>query len=416
MRNILGEQNGERGTCLLAEAPEQNISLRWVRDLPVGQAAAPHCLPTVTGVLVAGDKNVVAAVVIKDRVTAIWSKEGSMQQLHQGCHAGTGIMYDIKVGDGKVVTMAQDGTVVVLVAGEQRWEVKWVFHDENFFASILHCKGDWVARVKSRRSKMFGDCISLWHDGEKKKDISVDDLVGGASEGFCHLVDSLIEPPFIILSLWRPKSQCRPSSPHQAILKVCLLDSHMVVKTMYCDGRPDKLILGQGNVGQTIWGRTSQNTETMILRVHKLSDLLDLNPPPPAHDASTAMLWLAFGDGYARTKSVELDDPKPIVSMNLTSMVVARGMTLSIADFWVQRVKGEEELERERQAEEVERQRAEEEARVEELMASRPSYVDPSSSSYVGQTGSGGGQTWRGKWRGGGHGGHKDEWKRGKRR
>merc|ERR1712218_158911 len=138
----------------------------------------------------------------------------------------------------------------------------------------------------------------------------------------------------------------------------------------------------------------------MILRVHKLSDLLDLNPTPGCQDASMAMLRLAFGDGYARTRSVELDDPKPVVSMNLTSMVVARGMTLSIADFWVQRGKGEEELERERQAEEVERQRAEEEARVEELMASRPSYVDPSSSSYVGQTGSEGGQTWRGKWRG----------------
>ena len=73
-------------------------------------------------------------------------------------------------------------------------------------------------------------------------------------------------------------------------------------------------------------------------------------------------------------------------------------------------------MERERQAEEVERQRAEEEARVEELMASRPSYVDPSSSSYVGQTGSEGGQTWRGKWRGGGHRGHKDKWRKGKRR
>merc|ERR1719180_630299 len=93
-------------------------------------------------------------------------------------------------------------------------------------------------------------------------------------------------------------------------------------------------------------------------------------------------------DSYKKSRSVELGEAKPTVSMNLTSMVVARGMTLSIADFWVQRGKGEEELERERAAEEIERQRAEEEARVEELMASRPSYVDQNSSSYVDQNSS----------------------------
>merc|ERR1711936_7167 len=190
-------------------------------------------------------------------------------------------------------------------------------------------------------------------------------------------------------------------SQDQAILRVCLLDSHKVVKTLCGIGRPDQLILGQGNVGQTIWKRTTGVEEKMVLCVHTLINLVDGNPT-------------AIGrDGYEKSRSVELDEPKPTVSMNLTSMVVARGMTLSIADFWVPREKGEEELEREKQAEEVERQRAEEEARVEELMASRPSYVDPSSSSYVGQTGSGGGQTWRGKWRGGGH---KDKWKKGKRR
>ena len=360
-----------------------------MRDLPVGQATAPHCLPTVTGVLVAGDKGVVAAVVIKDRVTAIWSKEGSMQQLHQGCHAGTGIMYDIKVADNRVVTMAQDGTVVVLVAGEGRWEVKWVFQDENFFASILHCNRDWVARGKSRRSKIFGDCVSLWHNGEKKKDISVDDLVDSAGEtvkGLCHLVDLLLQPPYIILSLWKPKSF--NESLDQAILRVCLLDSHKVVKTLCGLGRPDKLILGQGNVGQTIWKRTTTVVETMVLCVHKLSDLLDGNPTPIGRD------------GYEKSRSVELDEPKPTVSMNLTSLVVARGMTLSIADFWMQREKGEEELERERAAEEVERQRAEEEARVEQLMASRPSYVDQNSSSYVHQNRrEGDRKPWRGKWR-----------------
>ena len=101
--------------------------------------------------------------------------------------------------------------------------------------------------------------------------------------------------------------------------------------------------------------------------------------------------------------------------MTVFSLVVARGMTLSIADFWVKRGKGEEELERERAAEEAERLRSEEEARVEELMASRPSYVDPNSSSYVGPNrGREGGQTWRGKW--GGNRGHRDDWRRGKRR
>jgi len=398
---------------------EQNVLFRWVRDLPVGQAAAPHCLPTVTGVLVDGDTSVVAAVVIKDRVTAIWSKDGSMQQLHQGCHAGSGIMYDIKVADGRVVTMAQDGTVVVLVAGEGRWEVKWVFQDEDFFASILHCNGDWVARGKSRRSKIFGDCISLWHGGEKKKDISVDDLVDTAGrpvKGFCHLADLLLHPPYIILSLWKSKydssTNKRLPDPYQAILRVCLLDSHKVVKTLCGFGRPDKLILGQGNVGQTIWKKIPGvgNPEKMVLCVHKLSDLLDGNPTPIGRD------------GYEKSRSVELGEAKPTVSMNLTSLVVARGMTLSIADFWVKRGKGEEELERERAAEEVERQRSEEEARVEELMASRPSYVDPNSSSYLGQSSSSyvdqnrneGGQTWRGKWRG--SRGHRDDWRRGKRR
>ena len=275
------------GPIFSTSAGLKNSSPRWVRDLPVGQAAAPHCLPTVTGVLVAGNKDLVAAVVIKDRVTAIWSKEGSMQQLHQGCHTGTGIMYDIKVAEGKVVTMAQDGTVVVLVAIEERWEVKWVFQDENFFASILHCNGDWVARGKSRGSKIFGDCISLWHNGEKKKDISVDDLVdsaGGAVKGLCHLVDLLIEPPYIILSLWKPKSfnvaKHNNKSQDQAILRVCLLDSHKVVKTLCGIGRPDQLILGQGNVGQTIWKRTTGVEEKMVLCVHTLSDLVDGNPKP----------------------------------------------------------------------------------------------------------------------------------------
>lgn len=388
---------------------------RWVRDLPVGQAAASHCLPTVTGVLVAGNKIVVAAVVIKDRVTAIWSKEGSMQQLHQGCHAGSGIMYDIKVADGRVVTMAQDGTVVVLVASEEgRWEVKWVFQDENFFASILHCNGDWVARGKSRRNKIFGDCISLWHNGEKKKDISVDDLVesvGGGALWGCHLVDLLIEPPYIILSLWKPESY-NPSKPSQAILSVCLLDSHRVIKTLRGFGRPDQLILGQGNIGQTIWKRNTTGVgdpEKMALCVHKLSDLVDGNPAPIGCDLSR------LSDGYEKSRSVELDKPKPTMSMNLTSLVVARGMTLSIADFWVPRVKGEEELERERAAAEVERQRSEEEARVEELMASRPSYVDQNSSSYVGPSRRQGAQgSWWGKWKG--NRGHKDEWRRGKRR
>lgn len=326
-----------------------------------------------------------------------------MQQLHQGCHTGTGIMYDIKVADGRVVTMAQDGTVVVLAASEGRWEVKWVFQDENFFASILHCKGDWVARGKSRRSKIFGDCISLWHNGEKKKDISVDDLVdssGRTAKDLCHLVDLLIEPPYIILSLWKPKSFYE--NKDKAILRVCLLDSHMVVKSLFEDGRPDQLILGQGNVGQTIWERSTGVEEKMVLCVHTLSDLVDGNPTP-------------IGSyGYEKSRSVELDEPKPTVSMNLTSLVVARGMTLSIADFWVPRGKGEEELERERAAAEVERQRAEEEARVEELMASRPSYVDQNSSSYVGQNGSERAQGWRGKWKG--NRGHKDEWRRGKRR
>ena len=386
------------------------ILCRWVRDLPVGQAAAPHCLPTVTGVLVAGDKRVVAAVVIKDRVTAIWSKEGSMQQLHQGCHTGTGIMYDIKVADERVVTMAQDGTVVVLAASEGRWEVKWVFQDENFFASILHCKGDWVARGKSRRSKIFGDCISLWHNGEKKKDISVDDLVdssGEAAEHLCHLVDLLIEPPYIILSLWEPRSNV--SLQDKAILRVCLLDSHRVVKSLVGLGRPDQLIVGQGNVGQTIWERSYTEAalrtgveEKMVLCVHTLSDLVDGHPTPIGHD------------GYEKSRRVELDEPKPRVSMNLTSLVVARGMTLSIADFWVPRGKGEEELERERTAAEVERLRAEEEARVEELMASRPSYVDQSSSSYVGQNRNERAYGWRGKWKG--NRGHKDPGRRGKRR
>ena len=375
--------------------------------MPVGQAAALQCsLPTVTGVLVAGDASVVAAVVIKDRVTAIWSKEGSMQQLHQGCHAGTGIMYDIKVADGRVVTMAQDGTVVVLVAGKGGWEVKWVFQDENFFASILHCTGDWVARGKSRRSKIFGDCISLWQNGEKKKDIAVDDLVdtaGRPAKGLCHLVDLLLHPPYIILSLWKPKPKYSVDQD-QAILRVCLLDSHKVVKTLCGLGRPDQLILGQGNVGQTIWKRTAGewDPETMVLCFHKLSDLLDGNPTPIGRD------------GYEKSRSVELGEAKPTVSMNLTSLVVARGMTLSIADFWVQRGKGEEELERERAAEEIERQRAEEEARVEELMASRPSYVDQNSSSYVDQNRREEGHTWRGKWRG--NRGHRDERGRGKRR
>ena len=241
-----------------------------------------------------------------------------MQQLHQGCHTGSGIIYDIKVADGRVVTMAQDGTVVVLVASEGRWEVKWVFQDENFFASILHCNGDWVARGKSRRSKIFGDCISLWHNGEKKKDISVDDLVdsgGRAVGGLCHLVDLLIEPPYIILSLWKPKlSNAKPynESQDQAILRVCLLDSHEVVKTLCGFGRPDQLILGQGNVGQTIWKRSSstlvfgqcnrtlrttgvEDPEKMVLCVHTLSDLADGNPTPIGRD------------GYEKSRSVELD-------------------------------------------------------------------------------------------------------------
>ena len=56
-------------------------------------------------------------------------------------------------------------------------------------------------------------------------------------------------------------------------------------------------------------------------------------------------------------------------------------------------MKGEEELERERLATEAERQKLDEEARIEELMASRPSYVQQDKRD-------GGSRGWGGKWRG----------------
>ena len=398
------------GPILSTSAGIKSSSPRWLRDLPVGQAAAPHCLPTVTGVLVAGNKDLVAAAVIKDRVTAIWSKEGSMQQLHQGCHAGTGIMYDIKVSEENVVTMAQDGTVVVLVPCEGRWQVKWVFSDENFFASILDCHGDWVARGKSRRNKIFGDQISLWHGGQKMKDISVDDLVStephlrDSTLDPGHLVDLVLHPPYIILSLWQPPSSFNPG---HAILRVCRLDTYDVVKTFGNVtgelGQADRLVIGQGVIGQIIWKRSSHpgdesSREVSFLRVFQISDLVDevQRDNIDKHCKPPCQKW------------IELKDPKPAsISMNLTSLVTARGMTLSIADFWVKRGKGEEELERERLATEAERRKLEEEARIEELMASRPSYVQQDK-----RDGDSGG--WGGKWRGNKK--RKDDWRKGKRR
>ena len=242
------------------------------------------------------------------------------------------------------------------------------------------------------------------------KDISVDDLV--STEPHLrdsildpgHLVDLVLHPPYIILSLWQPPSSFNPG---HAILRVCRLDTHDVVKTFGNVtgelGQADRLIVGQGVIGQTIWKRSSHpgdesSREVSFLRVFQISDLVDevQRDNIDKHCKPPCQKW------------IELKDPKPAsISMNLTSLVTARGMTLSIADFWVKRGKGEEELERERLATEAERRKLEEEARIEELMASRPSYVQQEK-----RDGDSGG--WGGKWRGNKK--RKDDWRKGKRR
>ena len=58
-----------------------------------------------------------------------------------------------------------------------------------------------------------------------------------------------------------------------------------------------------------------------------------------------------------------------------TGLVWAHGRTLMVVDFWVQREKCEEQVERERKEEERRKREAEEEARLVELNKSRPSYL-----------------------------------------
>jgi hypothetical protein len=308
----------------------------WVRDLPCGQAAtAIHRLPTATGLLVAGAKGLVAAAVIADRVTAVWSKAGTMEQLHQGCHAGSGLMKAIAASEGKVVSQAEDGTIVVLEKGELNWSVTNIFKTPPVFHNkvmVLDCAGEWVAAFLASGEAM------LWQAREEPISIGEATIDKG--------VTGVLLPPCVILVQGND-------------LKVVELKTRKTIRQVSLTSVGDSLIVASSEVHVGIWSTGN----SIGFELFEKKELLNTN-------IQTNQLW---------RRKIELPrgcrDDSHRVALNTTSLIVVQQRVLSVQDFWLQREKGEEELAREREAAERERRRREVRERDEELTRSRPSYV-----------------------------------------
>jgi len=362
-----------RECCYPPDLPLQVVGVhcistgRWVRDLPVGQVAAHHSLPTTTGILVAGSTEVIAAAVVANRVTAVWRREGSMEMAHQGCHPGKGVMVAIAVTGSRVVTLAQDGTLVILENLGTKWGAVQLLkhpldplHMEQPKMWLGAC-GEWtVASCQDRQNHMgLNDRnpseVAVWCGDQKIKSLNTPK----------HEVTSLsLAPPHVFISF---NNQLRSSA-----LQVYHLETSQLVRSLEIPGVSLGLFASNNHIAHLL--KVIETVVHQSASATKLGEILIVMDKAELVNSSVAneKIW-------QRKVETEKWSFGILASLNTTSLVMARTKldrrVLSVLDFWMQRGKCEEQVAREEEQEERERREANEVARLAELKRTRPSYV-----------------------------------------
>ena len=268
---------------------------------------------------------------------------------HQGCHPGSGRLLGLRVWGARVVTTAEDGTTVVLHREEAgTWKVATVLKvailttaTENTWGSH-DATADWVARFRSG-DPVTSSGVSVWHKGLESY-LQLEEP--------CLVLDMVLEPPHLVLGVgvW----------PRESGLQVWHLDTRRRVRAARSSGKFGKLIVSNTHVG--LMKRYWKGPPAVVL--YEKRQFFD----PAVTDVA---LWC---------RDIDLVELRSVmntqVQLNTTSMVLVEGAQIYLQDFWVQRDKCRQQLEREREEEEKVRREEEEELRVVELMRSRPSYVE----------------------------------------
>jgi len=317
---------------------------RWMRDLAVPASAPTSATLPVTGVRVAGSTAVVAAA--SGEAVVVWCKQG-LHQVYSGKRAASGgACPAIAVSGCRVVTMTASCRIVVVDKVGDTWGVVRVLRAKSRNPLLLSrvamghvdsC-GAWIVGCWSS-----GGQVSVWRDGVP---LALIPLAGYGRNGmFRHVVTGLhLAPPHVILST------------EGCWLLVRCLEGNRVVRSLATEvGKSMGL-----TTSHTLAAHLVRLDNSQVLKVYDKAGLVDAN----VADEMVLLRVVELGPG--------LTTPPALAT---TCVVWTRGRTLVVADYWVQRWKCEEQVEREREELARAKREAEEEARLAELKRSRPSYV-----------------------------------------